>query len=80
MNVWCCLWLKSDSHVAGGSLSHLLSHKRSLVIAIDSGLEHCLRFSITPQLVLGDLDSVSGGAQVELKKAAENPPPFPGKR
>ncbi|HOB22488.1 MAG: thiamine diphosphokinase [Firmicutes bacterium] len=49
--------------VAGGSLSQPPSiAQEDLVIAIDSGLEHCLRFQITPQLVLGDLDSVSEGA------------------
>jgi thiamine pyrophosphokinase len=45
---------------AGGTLTGPPAvSETDFVIAVDSGLDHCLKFQITPQLVLGDFDSVS---------------------
>ena len=50
--------------VGGGPISHIPEFIRSLpVIAVDSGLDACLRYSIKPDYFLGDMDSSSKRAQ-----------------
>lgn len=52
--------------LAGGDVTFQLvpskARAASIVIAVDSGLDLAERIDLTPTLVVGDLDSVSGGA------------------
>ncbi|HEX9797561.1 MAG TPA: thiamine diphosphokinase [Anaerolineales bacterium] len=49
-----------------------------LLVAADGGLEHCLAWGLTPDLLIGDLDSVGGEAMEALRRAGgqvqEHPP------
>lgn len=49
--------------IANGTLDHspeltALLDKADLVIAVDGGANHCARLDITPDILLGDLDSI----------------------
>lgn len=49
--------------VAGGNLFQMPpALQNDFIIAVDSGLDHCRRFSLRPRLLIGDLDSVSPAA------------------
>ncbi len=49
----------------------------SLVIAADSGLDHALAAGITPQILVGDLDSISPGGRSWAVAAASEVRQFP---
>lgn len=45
----------------------LMEEKNLQIIAADGGVQHCLRLQITPDLVIGDLDSINETLRAELK-------------
>ncbi|MBE3589381.1 MAG: thiamine diphosphokinase [Firmicutes bacterium] len=59
--------------VAGGALSHedalrALAAGGAFLCGVDAGLDHALRLGLTPDLALGDFDSVSPGALARIRE------------
>lgn len=64
--------MRSALIVAGGDLNinpkiQTIIDAADYVVAADSGIEHCLKYKITPDLVIGDFDSASS-ASIEIAK------------
>jgi thiamine pyrophosphokinase len=51
------------------ALPSLLTVERDLLVAADSGLDHALALGARVDLVVGDLDSASAGAQAQAREA-----------
>lgn len=63
---------------AGGNLYKMPSiAAEDLVIAIDSGLEHCLTAELKPHVVMGDFDSASAAALAWAEKQQVEFIPYP---
>ncbi len=56
------------------TVKHIPVEKGDLVIAADGGVKHCERLGITPDLYLGDFDSVSNIKQQEIAALGEKEP------
>lgn len=51
------------------NLDHIRFADSAKVIAADGGVNHCIRFGITPDVLIGDLDSVDNDTLVKLQSA-----------
>ena len=74
--------MRSALIVAGGDLRmtpriQTIIDAADYIVAADSGVEHCLNYKITPDLVIGDFDSASSASIEIAKKLNWNIDTFP---
>ncbi len=50
------------------------------LVGVNGGTRHCLKLGFTPDVIVGDLDSLGGESQVELKKRAVPIHRFPARK
>ena len=59
---WSRAILFANGRVPDAKSLRLSIADTDLLVGVDGGTEHCLAMGLTPHLVVGDMDSLAGGA------------------
>ena len=57
----------ANGHIGNSEVSRAQTWAHDIVICADGGAQHALALGLTPDVVIGDLDSLDGGLQAQLE-------------